>query len=331
MHNIRKAVYKFFLVVFFVAALEGGARLCYENWVTQTVQSKMERGKLKGTIDTLYCGNSLTYYAYRPQVLDEALGTSSFNLATASQPYIGTYYLIRDAVEDNPVRQIYVTVALPPLKEKAGTRHYVSGFENMCNWKWKLRYLLAVQKEDVWISSLLYTTQIEDYFDLESIKSNLRNKLVTKSTSSNYAGRGYRYTEDVFQGRENEKNGRTNSWSAQNGEEQVQEEALQYLEKIADFCKEKGIHLTFVMMPYTQAYLDGAKDLEEFHTYFKEKSEMWGADFLNFIFYKDRESIFTDDKFKDDHHMNAKGSEAFCKIFAEVIQSGRPEDYFESI
>ncbi len=104
-----------------------------------------------------------------------------------------------------------------------------------------------------------------------------------------------------------------------------------YLGKIADFCKEKGIHLTFVMMPYTQAYLDGAKDLEELHTYFREKSEMWGADFLNFIFYKDRERIFTDDKFKDDHHMNAKGSEAFCRIFAEVIQSEHPEDYFDSI
>lgn len=328
MRNIRKAIYKFLLVVFFVVALQSGARLCYENWVNQTVQSKMEREKLKGTIDTLYCGNSLTYYAFSPQVLDEVLGWSSFNLATASQPYIGTYYLIRDAVEDNPIEQIYVTVALPPLKEQAGTRHYVSGFENMCNWKWKLRYLWAVQKEDVWVSSLLYTTQIEDYLDLKGVKSNLRGKLVTKATPSNYAGRGYRYTEDVFEGRENEQNGRVNSWSAESEEQQVQEEALRYLEKIAVFCEERGIRLTFVTMPYTQAYLDGAKDLDAFHEYIAGKAEEWGADFWNFMLYKDREHIFTDDKFKDDHHMNAKGSEAFCSIFAQVVQSEQPKDYF---
>lgn len=328
MCSIKKAVFKFILVVFIIIVIEGGVRLCYESWVNQTVQSKQERVNLKGTIDTLYCGNSLTYYSFNPEILDEKLETNSFNLATASQPYIGTYYLIRDAVEENPIDKVYVTIALAPLKEKSSTKYYISGFENMRTWKWKLRYLMAVQKEDVWISSLLYTTQVENYLNVEGVKANLINKLVTKSTSSNYAGRGFRRIETEFEGRENKKNGRVNLWNGKKGEAQIQEESLTYIEKIADFCNEQGIKLTFVTLPYTQTYLDGARDLDDFNEYFKEKSEEWGADYLNFMLYKDRESVFTDEKFKDDRHMNVKGSEAFCELLAEVVRSSQPEEYF---
>lgn len=330
MRKIKKAVFRFFLVIFIIVALEGAVRLCYESWVNQTVQSKMERKKLEGTIDTLYCGNSLTYYSFNPEILDEALGTNSFNLATASQPYIGTYYLIRDAVEKNPIDQIYVTIALPPLKERSSTRYYVSGFENMSTWKWKLRYLMEVQKEDVWITSLLYTTQVENYLDVESVKANLLNKLIKKEPSSNYAGRGYRQIDTEFEdeGREEKENGRVNLWNGAKGEEQIQEEALTYLKKIADFCNDQGIHLTFVTLPYTQTYLDGARDLDDFNEYFQEKSEEWGADYLNFMLYKDREKVFTNEKFKDDRHMNVKGSEAFCRLFAEIKRSDHKEDYF---
>ncbi len=328
MHNIRKAVYKFFLVIFFIGALSVAARLCYESWESRTLQSKNEREGLKGTIDTIYCGNSLTYYSFNPKVMDEALGTNSFNLATASQPYIGTYYLIRDAVEENPIQRVYVTVTMSPLKEEAGTRHYVSGFENMRTWKWKLRYLAAIHKEDVWLSALLYTPQVENYFDVKEIPLNLKNKLVTQEKSPKYTKRGYLYTKAKFTGREEEKNTKSNTWFAEEGEGQIQEEALYYLEKIVSFCREQGIQLTFVTMPYPQAYIDGAGDLDAFNEYMEGKAREWGVEYLNFVLYKDRENVFTDDKFRDDRHMNADGSKAFTSIFSEVVQSERPQEFF---
>lgn len=328
MHSIKRVAVRVVLVLLMVVGLQALVRLCYEKWSAQTVQSKLERKQLKGTIDTLYCGTSLTYYGFDPELLDEELGTSSFNLGTSAQPYIGTYYLIRETVEANPVKQIYLTISLPQLlRDEPGTASYVSAFENMCSWKWKLAYLAAVGKEEVWTACLLYSTQVESYLAWNTVTSNLVNKLFIRQVPESYAGRGLRTSEAVFDGQK-KKNNRNNIWDGEAGLEQVSSEAMCYLEKIADFCREEGIALTLVALPHSQVYTQQAGDLDDFHTVFSEKAQEWGAKFYDFNLYKDRLTVFTDDKFADDHHLNVAGGKTFSQILAQVVMSDDPQEYF---
>lgn len=329
MRSIRKAIVRVVLVLAGMIALQGAVRLCYEDWTSPTIWSKKERQELKGTLDTLYCGTSLTYCAFNTEVLDEAMGTNGFNLATASQPYIGTYYLIRETVDYNPIERIYLTVSLPPLRnDEVTTSHYVSAFENLCSWKWRLAYLTEVNREKVWISSMLYSTQVDHYFALEDVKKNLQKKLVTKQAPKSYAGRGHRLFSSVYKGRDRDYNLEMNTWDRNLGESQIQEEGLLYLEKIVEFCKEQEIELILVGLPYTQDFIDGAGDMEGFYQYIKGRSEEWGVDYYDFVMYKDRNEVFTNDMFRDVNHMNANGAEVFSKLLAEVMQSDNPQDYF---
>ena len=329
MHSIRKALVEVILVLLIVAGVQKVTRFCYEDWSSPTIWSKQERKELEGTLDTLYCGTSLTYCAFNTEVLDEALGTESFNLGTASQPYMGTYYLIRETVDYNPVKRIFLTISLPPLlNDDIKTHDYVSPFENMYSWKWKLAYLSAVNDEDVWISSLLYSTQVEHYLALEEVKENLEHKIQIQKAPKSYAGRGYRLFSSVYKGRDREENLRMNTWIGELGASQVQEEGIYYLEKIAEFCKEQGIELIFVEPPYTQDFIDGGGDLDGFHQYILEKAEEWDVEYYDFVLYKDRKTVFTDDKFRDVNHMNSTGAELFSSLLAEVVQSENLQDYF---
>lgn len=329
MRGVRKAMIRVLLVAVFVIALQEGVRLCYQDWTNATFWSKKERNELEGTLDTLYCGTSLAYYAFNPEIIDAEMGTSGFNLATAAQPYIGTYYLIRETVEKNPIEQIYLTISLPSLlKAEAYLQNYLSAFENMCSWKWKLAYLTAVNQEEVWLASLLYTTQVDSYMAPGEVKENLTKKLLEPRFPNNYAGKGYRVSHKVFKGRDRKENQKKNTWYEGSNEDRIQEEAITYLEKIVEFCKENDIELTLVGPPYTKVFTEGAGDMDGFHQYVKGKADEWGVDFYNFVLYKNKQTVFPDEVFKDAHHLNAAGGDAFSHALVEVMQSDDPYSYF---
>lgn len=326
MRNIRKALLSFVLVAAIIGGIQMITRFCYEDWSSQTIWSKKEREELKGTLDTLYCGSSLTYCAYNTEILDEALGTNSFNLGTASQPYLGTYYLIKETVDNNPVERIYLTVAMPLFQnEDTQPHHYVSPFENMCTWKWKLAYLSEVNDQDVWMASMLYSTQVKDYLNLETVKENLVNKTKTQTAPKSYAGRGWRSFSSKYKGRERKSNYDMNVWV---DESNVLEEGRYYFEKIIDFCEKKEIELILVAPPFTQDFIDGAGNMEGFYQFVKKIADDHGVSFYDFSLHKERKEIFKNNLFRDVNHLNKNGAAAFCELLIEVEQSDDPRMYF---
>ena len=52
------------------------------------------------------------------------------------------------------------------------------------------------------------------------------------------------------------------------------------------------------------------------------------ANYYNFMLYKERQTVFTNDLFEDYKHMNVEGSEVFSELLAEVLQSSDPQEYF---
>lgn len=329
MHNIRKAIVRVCLVLVFVILLQEAVRFCYQSWSSATIWSKKERKELEGTIDTVYCGTSLAYYAFNPEILDAKLGSSSFNLATASQPYMGMYYLLQETAEKNPLKQVYIAISLKSLmREEQDIHNYVSAFENMCSWKWKLKYLFDINQEEVWISSLLYSTQVDSYLAPDTVKKNLKNKLFVRTEPKNYGGRGLRLARTVFEGREEEENTEVNTWNVKDEATDINAEAVIYLQKIVDFCNAEGIELTFIAPPYSQVYVDGAGDYDGFHQYVQKKADEWGVEFYDFVLYKERPALFTNEVFRDQKHLNITGGKLFSNILAEVMQSDDPHSYF---
>lgn len=328
MRSFRKVVLRILAVVVVVAAFEGAVRFCYEGWKTLTVVSKKERDELKGTLDTLFCGTSVTYRGFNPEIYDEKMGTSSFNLGTASQPVKGTYYLIRETVEENPVKEIYLGVTIPTLKAERYDIRYVSAFENLRTWKWKIRYLLSTKSEPILTTALFYSTRVTEYLHPGKVLENVKSKLKNKKPKA-FGKRGFRGTSAVYKGNKGlEKNSDGNYWDGGRGASQIEPETLEYIRKIAEFCKEKDIKFTMVILPWTQDYIDGAGDMDDMDRVCRELADELEIDFYNFILYKERMTEFGNDKFKDVQHFNKSGGNTFTELLTEVVSSDDPQEYF---
>lgn len=335
MRNIKnawKVISRICVVLAFVLILESAVQLCYEDWgrISTITLSQRDRKTLNGTLDTLFCGPSVSYNAIDPFILDDKLGTSSFNLAASSQPIMGSYYLIRDAAANNEIRRVYQILTIPALKKGRGQRNYLSPYKQMCTLRWRLAYLAALRDESTVLSLLAYSTNVKSYARWDFVKNNIERKTEKNPDRAHYKGRGFRIGgKKVYKGENaQEHNADYNYWDGALGLAQADEEEVRYIRKSAEFCKKNGIEYTILLLPHPQENLDGAGDLDNLYKCLSDLAEELDAEFLNFQLYKNRLTEFANDKFRDEEHMNAAGGEAFSNLLAEVLSSDHPEDYF---
>ena len=63
-----------------------------------------------GRINTLFLGASHCMDSIDPLCVDEQLGVHSFNLGSSGQMPNASYYLLREAAQENPLRTVYLEV-----------------------------------------------------------------------------------------------------------------------------------------------------------------------------------------------------------------------------
>ena len=61
-----------------------------------------------GNIDTLFLGSSHCYRSVDPAQVDAALGTHSFNAGSSQQLPDGSYYMLKEAAAQNPLKTVYL-------------------------------------------------------------------------------------------------------------------------------------------------------------------------------------------------------------------------------
>ena len=72
-----------------------------------------------GNIDTLFLGSSHCYRSVDPAQADAALGTHSFNAGSSQQLPDGSYYMLKEAAAQNPLKTVYLEMFYTGYNESA--------------------------------------------------------------------------------------------------------------------------------------------------------------------------------------------------------------------
>ena len=72
-----------------------------------------------GNIDTLFLGSSHCYRSVDPAQVDAALGTHSFNAGSSQQLPDGSYYILKEAAAQNPLKTVYLEMFYTGYNESA--------------------------------------------------------------------------------------------------------------------------------------------------------------------------------------------------------------------
>ena len=309
-------------------------------------------------IDNLFIGSSHVYCDVNPDILDELSGKQNFNLATPGQRWDDSYYLVRDAVSRFDIEHLYLecyswnlTEYETWIKDEKTYRvvDYIDDPENY-PYAWQIT---DAMKPGVNTAAMLFHSADADHmlesmfpftrfrtsiFDKESLHNNIEEKQsenyreyiyqeeMAKADGTSwyieYREKGYFYSngclldsEKLFrQVRDFNKNG-------------IGEKSGEYLRKILDFCRGKGIAVTLFVAPVYELQLLSTENYDKFHLELKELSAEYDVPLYDFNLIKNEFLDLHDSSlYMDCGHLNGRGAEQFTSVLWEVMNTSENEN-----
>lgn len=275
-------------------------------------------------IDVLFLGSSHCYRSIDPAVTDAAWNMNTFNAGTSSQQPVASYYLLKEAGERNRISRVYMEVYYDLLSNnevyQSPTAAYIIS-DYMRPSLNRLQFLWDTGGKDYLVHGLILAKRDwEKLFDAAYLKENLHRKTSdsyreyawVRAENEEYAGKGFVYNKEqiqkgTFSALEPFAPVDSNGISARNQE---------YLRKIIDYCRDKGIELIFYSAPVPDFRLAGCGNYDSYVEQMYSFLEGTGVPYYDFNLCRSDFLQMDDGCFKDDNHLNGEGAERFSEAFA---------------
>ena len=266
-------------------------------------------------------GSSLAHWGVDGNLLGEMLDSLTLNLATSAQPLIGSYYFLKEQSQINPIQRVFLglhaTTMLRDNNKALDVRQWI--FDRLITPLGKLDYLVHTADFTELEQYLLYATRIDNLFNIDMVKENVtykrgedyQNNIPPEDEDMTYYGMGNENTDEVYDGSyDKEKVGKGEYWDRDN----VLDISVEYLEKIALLCQERGIELNIFITPLTFEYASIIGDLDDLNQYFQEFCSAYGANLYDAGQIENVYDLFYNEYFQDYKHLNRTGSELFLSL-----------------
>ncbi|MDE6312758.1 MAG: hypothetical protein K2M46_03925 [Lachnospiraceae bacterium] len=334
MRSIRKIGLRLLLIIVVIVVYEIGVRYAYESYFASVIYTNREKSQMAGTIETLYCGTSTMQRGINMDVADQEMDTISFNIASSDQPMDGTYFLMKDMVKDNPVNTVFLGVSPETMsKDKLATKWKSLVVDRLDGAEDKMDYLIHGSSIEEWPYLLLYSVRVDDYLDFKAVKKNITKKCSKEFAEGSthdkyYRGRGAFGRNKVYQA---EPVGTLEQRKSAFNSADIYQKYEDYFKKCIEFCQEKDIEVVLLYPPMTGNKINKYKDITPIHDYYGEIAQEYGVEFWDFNYYKDLKTVFSNEFFEDEKHLNGEGGKVFARELAKVYrayQAGEKTDKF---
>ena len=263
--------------------------------------------------DVVLLGSSHMLGGINPNLLWKEYGITSFDYATAGQPFDVTYYLLKEILkkQENPI--VVVDLYYLGLTDKYGNGPYISNvLDNMKLSKNKIDAILACTPEKERASYLLPFTKYLSRWKVLTETDYKYDKL------SNYFEKGFYVGQNKY-GKENKANVSTE------GVGELPPKSEEYLYKMINLSKERGFKLIFTNMPYDETSTMGMPNWTKASGKMFNKVEQICKDnnieFINYNKkYKEMAFDFKSDMFNIGH-LNIWGSSKVTNYLGELLKT----------
>ena len=254
--------------------------------------------------DVVFIGDCEVYENFSPAVLWQEYGINSYIRGSAQQLIWQSYYLLEDTLRYETPKVIVFNVLSLKYNEPQKEAYNRMTLEGM---KWSLSKVKSIQASmtdsehflDYVFPILRYHSRWYD-LDKEDVEYLFRSRKVSHN--------GYYMRVDVKPA-ENVPAGQP---LADYG---FGENAMSYLDKMTELCKEKGIQLVLIKAPSLYPYW-----YDEWEEQVEAYAEEHGLLYVNFLELTEEAGIdFSQDTYDAGLHMNLSGAEKLSRYFGQIL------------
>lgn len=308
-----------------------GFRWFYEAPLREAVEKGTHRKLLKYSdihvqpdIDMAFLGSSRGYCAFDTRIFNLALGVNSYNMCTGSQTAIESYYILRDILKSQDLKYVVFEVFDASLDYNKDYYQILSnfrfmkdpdikrdmliegfGFEGVLNFLFPLlEYRLYVRQEISW-------AHLKDIFRSED-----RN-LLSGDSKVRWI-QGYQYNEEICDSiKLSAKANKSRFINLR-----IDPAQIEALKDMAYLCAREGIELYWVSTPFPPAIREKmGNEYIQFHNQMNSLAHQFNVPFIDYNMLAKTNSLFVNQDFKDQYHMNYRGAEKISEDYAEELQA----------
>ncbi len=294
-------------------------------------------------IDNLYLGSSHVYSDINPFVMDELTEENNFNLAHALQSHIASYYLLKEAINKNDLKHVFLELYYEPSTGMCGDYSSEEAIQYMwstTDWmkpSWnKAQAIWDENGTEYLIEAVLPFTRYRNYLhDFIFIRERRRERksedfsfsVVMDKGEITYQDKGYEYITFEMTNLLCEAERRPEEIYLTN-------DAEAYLRRIIELCAEKGIELTLFVAPIYELQMLSIDTYDNYRERIVEIAAEYGVRFYDFNLVKEEYLSVQDPKlFYDADHLNYKGADVFTRFLYSVVYDNQYTDneiFYES-
>lgn len=271
-------------------------------------------------IDLLFLGASHVYRGIVPECVEEKLNLSVYNAGSSNQFPEDSFFLLKEILNRKKTVSVVYDINYAMFQnypEDSSIRTHILLDYFKPGWN-KADYALNVL-ENPFYASLCYSNFMrfkETWKKPRQVAENLYTHLFDRRYKcldygyadkdiERYAGKGFVYSYQEMK----ENNYAFIPWD----ESTINWEQVNYLDKIIDLCRERGVNLYFISIPVYSGHLVKEPRYNEIHNFFTQKARNEGITYIDFNL--DEECSLKSDSsmYMDASHLNGKGAEAFSE------------------
>lgn len=280
----------------------------------------------------LLLGDSMVVCGLDPDEMETMLGedVTVLNAATVSQQVWGSYYYLKDLLEQYDVDYVVLGMGYwAYIKEEKAIKSEMIVLNRIKNPLIQLEYCLNI------LEPKEYPYIFKSYINrdmITNIPENIRQKLKrdywVRSENLPFT-RGHRLFGD---GMEESKIGIEKLSDVEDLAFSLQ--AQEYLDKIYELCREKEVKLYLLSMPMPSVAVYASPSYTDFHDYVQEYASERNIPYWDMNLLKDRYEVIPDVLMSDMHHVSSEGcgavSQKLGALLRKDINGESVEDEFYS-
>lgn len=319
--NFLKAGLFLALAIAGCAVLNSLSRPDWPTWNSKEVSEGIY-SQPKNTVEVLALGNSTVVSGIVATELYEKYGICAWNMGKGAEPMMSSYSWLKEIYSYQSESLKTVLLDIAPLRYEVDSQFYESTMTGM--------HLSPAKCE----AAKAYTDTLDDF--LTALTPVLAYHSRWKELSAddfdphnyeeNSGTRGYSFLTKTLLDNKSIDEIRIPYYAEDKYIEpaQLDNEAVLYLKKIIEFCREKGINLALMKLPGTVSEWSPA-----LHNAVKELADQHGIEFMDFNYspYLDRMGYIEAVNSMEGNHLNYKGASKLTSYLGEfLIENGYATD-----
>ena len=283
-------------------------------------------------IDLLFIGTSHTLYTMDSNQLTEDLNQSVFDLSVTGPDFIKMYYLLNEALRSKDIQHVWLEMSVSRLgiegKNETGTyliTDYIKGLKN------KAELIFNKLDADNYVNAVFrlrrnFTTIPTLSTIRETVNKKSQNAYTQYLGSEMYRGRG-EWERRVY----HFDNAIDMDLVDEISIDDLRDDEWEYLLRIMDLCKKKGVDLTLYAMPYTDVYLAQYEAYETLNSMVREEAEKRSIPFLDLNLVRKEFLQIESDEYKDYEHLNLEPGRRVSKFLVDYMHNPEGDWFYESL